>query len=173
MLVVSKLKVVKWSRVIALWQIVGGGFAFLSLLQSVPAFRAADTPVVLEMLLFAFCATTAAAGLGLYKHKPWGRRLSLLVQGMQIVGIRIPLLGWYAVLGPFLTLWWNGSDAWGINAGAKVELWLAFTDQPALISLNLVAAAFFLLLVDEPHATSGDAASGAGASVPEKFGEAR
>jgi len=147
----DKLRAVNWIRLIALWEMIGGVWGMVLLLQLVPAMREVNVSSATVGAFFAFTASSFAGGLMLLKGERFGRRLSLMVQGAQILSLRTPVFGWQVILGPFALLGWNGGDQFGLQVGATVKLIFDFSDNVTLIALNLIASAFFLCLIDEAN----------------------
>ena len=157
----AKLKAVRWLRVIGIWEMVGGVWGLLVLLQSVPMLREkGDSPIIIG-LFFGFSAASFAAGMNLIRGEPFGRKLSLIVQGMQILNLRSLAIGWQAILGPFALLWWDGASGVGLQLGATAQLFFASPDRVTLIALTLIACVFFLLLVDAPRGVTTASEPGA------------
>jgi hypothetical protein len=143
-------------RSIAALQIVGAVLVVYSLSgEMAQRFSHRDFPVAVEYLialfLFAACALAISAGVLLWRDRPSGYGLSIVVQALQVPLLMSSFLNFSLMLGLGLWFYVSRSDgSWGVEAkfrfGETYRFSVASAGGSFEIGVNLVACYFIYLL---------------------------
>lgn len=141
-----------WLRqVIAASEIVGGLFALAAIISAI---RADDHHIGTALLLAVLSALSITAGIQLWRDRQLGYRLSLLLQGAQMLQLRSAALVYRVVLGFQLTVWVREGVGVSMIQGVGASVAIATGAESWLIGANLCAVGAFLLL-ESPRKSRG------------------
>lgn len=143
-----------WITTIGWWEVIGGVTGCVRTLLLWDTVDDTTLSVMLYVLVLCGCALSVLAGVALLRVWPSGRRLSLLIQGLQFLQFSFGWLSFVFVIGPRIGFLFGGTDSWwaGITALPAVHLHFGYWVPPYL-GLNVFAAAAFIYLVGLPHAS--------------------
>lgn len=158
----------KLRQILAWWQLIFGALALFGLVVGYVfegGFRSTVARTVFAITVFAL---SAVAGWRLRRGTADGRRLSLVVQGLQVVLISGPTVVFQFGCGPWIMAYQReghvGVSPW---LGAFAQLGRGTAASPREVSVNLLALAVVILLLRwQPAAPAASPVSGASSPLP-------
>ncbi len=136
-------------RAIAAVQMLGGAYGIIT----IPIFVASGLFEPSALIFAVLCIAPAIAAIGLWKKRPGGIKLSILLQGLQIFSITSGAIAYKLLLGADASLYYqvlpNGYPSFGFSwkVGGGGFFLLNYPDTPFGFGVNFVSLAFFVYLI--------------------------
>ena len=105
-------------------------------------------PLWYRLAIESIAAMTLAAGIWLWRDDARGYTWSRIVQGLQLIRFAIAPVAYSVSAGPFVDAYLRGAQV-GIEVGFRGQFILLWGEvSPLIVSFNLLAAAWLLMLLD-------------------------
>ena len=131
-----------WMRIIGIWQMIGGALSAIAFLDAVPRLVTdADTRTSVLVAVIPLCGLSILAGYALFEGRRAGRRPSMVIQSIQLLGIGVGPRAIRLVLGPYILIGLIPQQWIGFSIGWQPQLHLYFHDVSPGYYLNVLALA--------------------------------